>query len=122
MRLDAEKLRKYLKREEVTLERALLSARLSKTTYYHLARKQNLLPKALCALAAALKTTPYTLITQQTVQEKMQRLYRRVDAILTRYPKADRQNVLHTLLLLQENPLQRLQRSLQRGRYLHFHR
>jgi len=45
-----------------------------------------------------------------------QRLSARVEKILAIHPEADRDNVRHTLILLEQPPLERLQRSLIRGR------
>jgi hypothetical protein len=45
-----------------------------------------------------------------------QRLSTRVGKILAAHPGADRDNVRHTLILLEQPPLERLQRSLIRGR------
>jgi len=42
----------------------------------------------------------------------------RVEKILLDHPEADRDNVRHTLVLLEMPPLERLQRSLIRGRNL----
>jgi hypothetical protein len=44
------------------------------------------------------------------------RLSARVEKILALHPGADRDNVRHTLILLELPPLERLQRSLIRGR------
>ena len=44
------------------------------------------------------------------------RLARRVDEVLAEHPNADRGNVRHTLILPQLPPLERLRRSLIRGR------
>jgi hypothetical protein len=44
------------------------------------------------------------------------RLSQRVERILAAHPQADRDNVRHTLVLLEQPPLERLQRSLIRGR------
>jgi hypothetical protein len=44
------------------------------------------------------------------------RLSARVGKILAAHPDADRDNVRHTLILLEQPPLERLQRSLIRGR------
>jgi hypothetical protein len=44
------------------------------------------------------------------------RLSTRVEKILAAHPDADRDNVRHTLILLEQSPLERLQRSLIRGR------
>ncbi|HEY2329968.1 MAG TPA: hypothetical protein VGI63_09180 [Verrucomicrobiae bacterium] len=45
-----------------------------------------------------------------------QRLSTRVGKILAAHPAADRDNVRHTLILLEQPPFERLQRSLIRGR------
>ena len=44
------------------------------------------------------------------------RLSARVQKVLAVHPKADPDNVRHTLILLEQPPLERLQRSLIRGR------
>jgi hypothetical protein len=44
------------------------------------------------------------------------RLSARVGKILATHPDADPDNVRHTLILLEQPPLERLQRSLIRGR------
>ncbi len=44
------------------------------------------------------------------------RLSTRVERILAAHPHADRDNVRHTLILLEQPPWERLQRSLIRGR------
>ncbi len=46
------------------------------------------------------------------------RLMESVREVLARYPEADPDNVRHTLILLQQPPLERLRRSLIRGRSL----
>jgi len=44
------------------------------------------------------------------------RLTMRVQKVLAAHPYADPDNVRHTLILLEQSPLDRLQRSLIRGR------
>ena len=44
------------------------------------------------------------------------RLTARVEQVLAAHPDADRDNVRHTFILLEQSPLERLQRSLIRGR------
>ena len=43
-------------------------------------------------------------------------LSRRVESIVAAHPEADRENVRHTLILLEQPPLERLRRGLIRGR------
>jgi predicted trehalose synthase len=49
-------------------------------------------------------------------QRWARRLTERVQKILSAHPGADPDNVRHTLILLEQPPLERLQRSLIRGR------
>lgn len=49
-------------------------------------------------------------------QRWARRLTARVAKVLAAYPHADPDNVRHTLILLEQSPLERLQRSLIRGR------
>jgi hypothetical protein len=49
-------------------------------------------------------------------QRWARRLSVRVEEVLAAHPYADRDNVRHTLILLEQPPLERLQRSLIRGR------
>ena len=44
------------------------------------------------------------------------RLSMRVEKIIAAHPQADPDNIRHTLILLEQPPLERLQRSLIRGR------
>ena len=54
--------------------------------------------------------------TVAEAQRWARRLSRRVEKVLAAHPDADRDNVRHTLILLERPPLERLQRSLIRGR------
>jgi len=49
-------------------------------------------------------------------QRWARRLSARVEKIIAAHPQADPDNVRHTLILLEKPPLERLQRSLIRGR------
>lgn len=49
-------------------------------------------------------------------QRWVRRLSARVGKVLAVHPHADPDNVRHTLILLEQPPLERLQRSLTRGR------
>jgi len=50
------------------------------------------------------------------------RLSARVEKVLVAHPHADPDNVRHTLILLEQPPLERLRRSLTRGRAATLHR
>jgi hypothetical protein len=54
----------------------------------------------------------------RTAARKARRLMESVRAVLAARPEADPDNVRHTLILLELPPLERLRRSLTRGRAL----
>jgi hypothetical protein len=55
--------------------------------------------------------------TTAAAQRWTRRLMTRVQLVLAANPQADRDNVRHTLILLEQRPLERLQKSLIRGRH-----
>jgi len=95
----------------------------SRTAYYSLVRSDSVLPTSLLALADFLDVAPARLLDDQigpTVRARL--LLRRLERILAKHPAADRDNVWHTLLLLEEPPVDRMERGLVRGRALDLHR
>jgi hypothetical protein len=55
--------------------------------------------------------------TAALTQRWARRLNASVESVLAANPQADRDNVRHTLILLEQPPLERLQKSLIRGRH-----
>lgn len=104
----------------MSLKELLHQAGLSKTAYYHLIQKENLLPKSVLSLAAALQSSPSELLSEKEdipkALQKVKRLRKRLAQIMARHPEVDPQNAWHTLLLLELPPWERLQRSLIRSR------
>lgn len=96
---------------------------MSRTAYYSLVRSDSVLPTSLLALADFLDVAPTRLLDDQigpTVRARL--LLRRLERILAKHPAADRDNVWHTLLLLEEPPVDRMERGLVRGRALDLYR
>lgn len=54
---------------------------------------------------------------EQAQIARIERLRAECDRILEIHPDCDRENVMHTLLLLEEEPIERLRRALRRGRF-----
>lgn len=122
MRINVGLLNQIAKKQGLTLGLALARANVSRTAYYSLARKDNILPRSIQRLAQALGVRSGALLVEEiSAEQRMRRLYKTLETILLSHPEADRENVLHTLLLLQEKPIDRLRRSLARGRH-HIHR
>jgi predicted trehalose synthase len=55
--------------------------------------------------------------TAASVKRWTRRLMARMQSVLAANPQADADNVRHTLILLEQLPLERLQKSLIRGRH-----
>ncbi len=123
MRIDLAKLRKLAGKRGLTLNALLSKAGVSKTAFYHLAHKRSVLPASLRSLADTLAIRPGAFLSDTDPDvAKIQRIRALTDRIAAGNPKLDRDNVRLTLLLLEEEPIRRLQRSLTRGRKLHLHR
>jgi hypothetical protein len=54
-------------------------------------------------------------VIDETAQSWARQLADRVEKVVQCFPEVDRENVRHTLILLEMPPLERLQRSLLRG-------
>ena len=118
MQLDIEKIKKICRDKDLTLKSLLKKAGVSKTAYYNLATKPLVIPKSISKLALALNVSPDEILREVSAEElKVRLLQEKLEEILARDPSINRDNAWHTLLLLQEEPIERLERSLCRGRY-----
>lgn len=114
--MSLERIRDACRARGQTLTRALACAAVSRNAFYTLARRESVLPRSLCAVAAVLGVSPAALLTDNTPrEERMKRLLTEVDGIVRRHPGADRDNIRHALLALQRSPLERLQTALSRA-------
>jgi len=116
MRLATERIRELARDKNLTLSELLQRAGVSRTAYYSLARKSSVVPRSLDALASAL---------DMPVSGLLEELPPRVVAaqrICAEHPDASFENVWHVLTLLEANPIERLNRSLTRGRTTTAHR
>jgi hypothetical protein len=89
----------------------------SSNAYYSLARKESAVPRSISKLADVLNVPVSKLmIDEEAMLEEQLRLLAEVDRIASADPALDRDTVRHTLLLLDEPPLNRLRRALRLGR------
>ena len=117
MRISAGRVKRHCQKSGLGLSQALKQAGISRTAYYSLVRKSSVLPHSLLSLAAKLKVKPSALLEDISADEaQLLSLRHELDQTLRRYPTLDPDNVWHTLLLLEEEPIERLKRSLTRGR------
>lgn len=116
MHISADKLKKLGRSRGLSLKELLNQSRVSKTAYYHLLSKDSVLPRSIGALAETLGVKASSFLTEESEEDAIHRIGRLTEAIAARHPSLDRDNVRHTLLLLEEEPLERLHRGLTRGR------
>lgn len=117
MYLVQRKLKGLCKTKGLSLRELLYKANVSKTAYYHLIYKETLLPNSVHAIAEVLNVRPSVFLEEVNPEEEMIRqIMNLTEKILKKFPKLDRENVRHTLLLLHEAPIERLKRGLRRGR------
>ncbi|MFC1544178.1 hypothetical protein ACFL4Y_02880 [Gemmatimonadota bacterium] len=99
-----------------TVSELLKRAGVSRNAYYSLARKRSILPSSLDALAETLETSAGTfLIDEEPARVWANRLWTRVEEIHELHPDSDPDNIRHTLILIEEEPIERLRRALRRG-------
>src|SRR5512138_3174575 len=116
MRIDLTKLRELAAKRGFSLNALLVKAGVSKTAFYHLVHKSSVLPTSLTHLAEALSVRPGSFLTEKNPDvTKVRRVLRLTDRIIAGHPELDPENVRLTLLLLEEEPIARLRRSLIRG-------
>ena len=122
MELSAQAIKDLARDQGVSLNELLERAGVSKTAYYSLVRKDSVLPKSIHALAEALGVNPSKLVSDPNDErERVLRRTLRAKAIVEANPRLDPDNVRHTLLLLDKDPVDRLRGALLRGQTFDFH-
>jgi hypothetical protein len=118
MRIDLAKLRELAAKRGLSLA-ALLEGGVSRTFTIDTARPS----RSLGALADTLSVRPGVFLTEENPDiAKIRRILDLTDRIVADDRDLDRDNVRLTLLVLEEKPIQRLRRSLIRGRKIDLHR
>ncbi len=108
-----------------TLSACLRDAGVSRTAYYSLVRKQSVLPRSCHALASSLGVAVSEILEEPLPGLSAESIQRRLDearAVCAAYPEASFDNVWHVLTLEELSPIERLNRSLMRGRRVAVHR
>jgi transcriptional regulator with XRE-family HTH domain len=122
MRLSIDTIKKLCAEKGCTVQQLLQTAAVSKNALYSLARKKTVLPRSVHAIAESLNVPPSALLSSHSPLEQTGAIIRQTVAILKKHTKADPDTIRHTLILLQEEPIERLRRSLLRGRKFNIHR
>jgi transcriptional regulator with XRE-family HTH domain len=117
MRLDLDLVRRLSDREGIPLSRLLQESGVSRNAFYTLARQRTILPRSLHRIAERLGVSPSRLLRDEgNLQQQGRALLQRMAAIRIRHPGIDPDTIRHTLVLLEERPVERLRRALRRGR------
>ena len=117
MRISRVKLKSLYKSKRLHLKMLLSEAGVSNTAYYHLLYKDTLLPDTIHRIAQVLEVRPSAFLEEiSPAEKKVKRILFLTDKISANGPLLDRENIRHTLILLDEKPIERLRRSLIRGR------
>lgn len=119
MRILANKVRGICAGQGRTIGDVLKQAGVSRNAFYTLARRKSVVPKSIHAIAAELQVPVSTLLDDVPGPDvRMKSLIRETQSILKRHPDAEFDNVRHTLILLEEKPVDRLRRALLRGQHI----
>jgi transcriptional regulator with XRE-family HTH domain len=105
----------------VRIGELLEDAGVSRNAFYSLARKRSVVPGSLIRIADHLGVPVSSLLDESlTPIARMEKLIAETERIRTKCSDCDSDNIRHTLLLLDEKPVDRLRRALRRGRYFNF--
>lgn len=122
MKLSAVRIHLLCAKRGLSLQGFLEAAGVSRTAYYSLARRRSVLPRSLHAMARMLDVAPSALLEEEPpAAARARELLEEARSILAQTPQATFENVWHTLALLDEPPIERLRRSLLRGRSADIH-
>ncbi|MBN1884345.1 MAG: hypothetical protein JW876_02315 [Candidatus Krumholzibacteriota bacterium] len=123
MRLSLEKIESLCRHDGTTIGNMLMDAGVSRNAFYTLARKKTVVPRSLVRIASHLGISISDLLEESpTPRERMVSLAAEAASIAREHPGTDLDNVRHTLILLDEKPVERLRRALRRGRSIDFRR
>ncbi|NQU38969.1 MAG: hypothetical protein HQ523_03365 [Lentisphaerae bacterium] len=120
MKISMDTIRKLCGERGVSLSTMLNRAGVSRNAFYHLARKDSVLPDSVVRIARELGGSPLEFLNAEpSPQEEARQLIKECERIVAKHTDIDRDNVRHTLILLREDPIRRLRRALRRGRRSH---
>ena len=116
MRIASEKIKKLCRKNNLSLNRLLEKSGVSKNAYYSLIKKDSILPRSIILLAEELGVKPSTLLESDDKRVKeIYAIFKTVNKIVKENKSVSPDNIRHTLILLQEKPLNRLRRALIRA-------
>jgi len=123
VKVSLEKVESLCRKRGTSIGTMLREAGVSRNAFYTLARKDAVVPRSLIRISERLGVSVSALLDDVlTPTQRMKRLADKSDRISERHRGVDRDNIRHTLLLLEEKPIERLRRALRRGRPVNLRR
>lgn len=121
MRLAPDKIKTLCRRRHTSLEALLHQAGVSRTAYYSLIRKESVIPKSIRIIARTLNVPVSRILAESAASPLNIREWKRILLrIQRRHPQCDPDTIRHTLLCLQDKPIERLKRGLIRAQNIRF--
>lgn len=119
MRISLDKVEYECRCRDLNVGDLLREAGVSRNAFYSLARKDYVVPLSLIRIAERLNVAVSDLLDEtETPVARMRAIAAAAERISKRHPGADPDNIRHTLILLNEKPVERLRRALRRGRFV----
>jgi hypothetical protein len=118
VKLSISEVRRLARERNLSLTALLDLAGVSRTAFYSLARRDSVLPRTVRSVALALRVSPIEILdpSERAAEAALASRLDRARRISLSAPQVDFQNVWHSLVLLELPPVERLNRSLLRGR------
>ena len=123
MKLSLDKVSDICSEKSINTADMLREAGVSRNAFYHLARKDTVVPRSVVQIADYLGVPISDLLEESpTPGARIRDIMSETKRIQGKFRDADRDNIRHTLLLLDEKPVERLKRAIRRGRSFNFRR
>lgn len=117
MKISLDKVEALCREYGTSVAHMLREAGVSRNAFYTLARKESVVPQSLIRVSEYLGVPVSEVLDDvPPAVDRMKQLMDEANRIVKRHPDADPDNIRHTLLLLDEEPIERLRRALRRGR------
>jgi hypothetical protein len=121
MKVSLQRTRALCRLRGVAMGEVLRDAGVSRNAFYTLARRESVVPRSLRAIAMHLDVPVGALLEEtSTPGERVRAVTAETERLVQRNAALDADNIRHTLLLLDEAPMDRLRRALRRGRRFDF--
>ena len=116
MRLGTKQIREMCADKGLNLCDLLETAGVSRTAYYSLARRENVIPKSVVRIAKALAVPVSRVIEDDEAQRaEMLRMAEEANDLAAKHRGTSSEDICHTLILLRHEPIERLRRALRRA-------